>query len=237
MTPKYRIFPIGGGGITPSGTLEIRNEGIFDVTDYAEVDVDIFNETTTKTFTSNGVFNASDDHVLGYSQVTVQVPASAVDSGTKQDTISVNGTSTIDVIGYANHEVTVSVPASAVDTGTLTIEPITSNVTLFTQDVVGYAALAFQVAVPASAVVSGTKNITANGTQIDVTDYQYVDVAVPASAVVSGTLPITQNGTQIDVTNYQYVDVAVPFDTWTGTQAEYNNMISYDNNTLYVITN
>lgn len=171
MTPRYRIFPIGGGGgIIPSGTLEIRSEGTFDVTNYAEVDVDIFDDTTTKTVTNNGVYNAEDDHVLGYSQVTVQVPASAVDSGT------------------------------------LTIEPITSNVTLFTQDVVGYAALAFQVAVPASAVVSGTKNITANGTQID-------------------------------VTNYQYVDVAVPFDTWTGTQAEYNNMISYDNNTLYVITN
>ena len=168
MTPRYRIIPIGGGGIIPSGTLEIRSEGTFDVTNYAEVDVDIFDDTTTKTVTNNGVYNAEDDHVLGYSQVTVQVPASAVDSGTKQDTISVNGTSTIDVIGYANHEVTVS---------------------------------------------------------------------VPASAVVSGTLPITQNGTQIDVTNYQYVDVTVPFDTWTGTQAEYNNMISYDNNTLYVITN
>lgn len=97
MTPKYRIIPIGGGGIIPSGTLEIRSEGTFDVTNYAEVDVDIFDDTTTKTVTNNGVYNAEDDHVLGYSQVTVNVPASAVVSGTK--TITSNGTQ-IDVTDY-----------------------------------------------------------------------------------------------------------------------------------------
>lgn len=104
MTPRYRIIPIGGGGIIPSGTLEIRSEGTFDVTNYAEVDVDIFDDTTTKTVTNNGVYNAEDDHVLGYSQVTVQVPASAVDSGTKQ--ITANGNNQ-DVIGYASVDVNV----------------------------------------------------------------------------------------------------------------------------------
>lgn len=76
MSSKYRIIPIGGGGgITPTGTLDIRSEGVFDVTDYASVDVDIFDDTTTKTITNNGTYNASDDHVLGYSQVTVDVPS------------------------------------------------------------------------------------------------------------------------------------------------------------------
>lgn len=97
MTPKYRIIPIGGGGVIPSGTLEIRSEGVFDVTNYASVDVDIFDDTTTKTITDNGIYNAEDDHVLGYSQVTVNVPASAVVSGTK--TITSNGTQ-IDVTDY-----------------------------------------------------------------------------------------------------------------------------------------
>lgn len=234
---KYRILPVGGGGIVPSGTLEIRSEGTFDVTDYAKVDVDIFDDTTTKTITNNGVYNASDDNVLGYSQVTVQVPASAVDSGT------------------------------------LTIEPITQNVTLFTQDVVGYAALAFQVAVPASEVDHGTKPITANGTGIDVVGYASVDVAVPQGVFPTGTKSITANGTGIDVTNYASVDVDVPASAvdsgtkqtsiatnstqtinvvgyasheisvsvpapyWTGTQAQYDALQSYDNNTVYLITN
>lgn len=104
MTPKYRIIPIGGGGVIPSGTLEIRSEGVFDVTDYASVDVDIFDDTTTKTITDNGTYNAEDDHVLGYSQVIVNVPASAVDSGTKQ--ITANGNNQ-DVIGYAAVDVNV----------------------------------------------------------------------------------------------------------------------------------
>lgn len=103
---KYRILPVGGGGgIVPSGTLDIRSEGTFDVTDYASVDVDIFDDTTTKTVTDNGVYNAEDDHVLGYSQVTVQVPASAVVSGTKS--ITQNGTG-IDVTDYQYVDVNVS---------------------------------------------------------------------------------------------------------------------------------
>lgn len=103
MTPKYRIIPIGGGGVIPSGTLEIRSEGVFDVTDYASVDVDIFDDTTTKTIVDNGTYNAEDDHVLGYSQVTVNVPASAVVSGT----ISITENGQYDVTEYASSDVNV----------------------------------------------------------------------------------------------------------------------------------
>lgn len=50
------------------------------------------------------------------------------------------------------------------------------------------------VTVEASELVSGTKEITANGTDIDVTDYEKVNVAVPGP---SGTknISVTQNGT------------------------------------------
>ncbi len=84
MAIKYRILPIGGGGgSTPTGTINITNNG-----------------------------------------------------------------ENINVAQYATANV--AVPASAVDVGTLTIEPITQNVDLFTQDVTGYRAIAFQVAVPQS---------------------------------------------------------------------------------------
>ena len=39
MTPKYRILPIGGGGVTPSGSLTITENGVYDVTQYEEVNV------------------------------------------------------------------------------------------------------------------------------------------------------------------------------------------------------
>jgi len=67
----------------------------------------------TKTISANGVYKASDDSLDGYSKVTVNVPASAVDSGTKN--ISSNGSH--DVTGYASASVSVPNSYSAGDEG------------------------------------------------------------------------------------------------------------------------
>lgn len=82
--------------------------------------VEALNVTENRTYTP-------DEGVDGFAPVNVNVPASAVDSGTK----SINTNGTHDVVGYANAQV--SVPASAVDSGTKTI---TEN---GTHDVTGYA--------------------------------------------------------------------------------------------------
>lgn len=66
-----------------------------------------------KTVTANGVYNASDDSADGYSKVTVNVPASAVDTGTKS--ITENGTH--DVTGYASASVNVPNSYAAGDEG------------------------------------------------------------------------------------------------------------------------
>ena len=57
-------------------------------------------------------------------------------------------------------------------------------------------------------VPTGTKSISANGTGIDVKEYEKVDVAVPG-ITPSGTLAIATNGSH-DVTNYATASVAVP---------------------------
>lgn len=67
-----------------------------------------------KTVTANGVYNASDDSADGYSKVTVNVPASAVDSGTKS--ITQNGAGQ-DVVGYAAVDVNVPNSYAAGDEG------------------------------------------------------------------------------------------------------------------------
>lgn len=77
------------------------------------------------TVTENGTYTAEQGEA--YSPVTVNVPASAVDSGTKN--ITTNGVH--DVVGYANANV--NVPASEVDEGTYNI---TAN---GNYNVVGYA--------------------------------------------------------------------------------------------------
>ena len=63
-------------GITPTGQLEITENGVRDVTQYASVNVNVpSGEPTlgTKTITANGTYNASDDNLDGYSSVTVNV--------------------------------------------------------------------------------------------------------------------------------------------------------------------
>ena len=64
----------------------------------------------TKSITQNGTYNASSDDVDGYSSVTVNVPTGITPTGTKQISITENGTTIEDVTNYASAEITVNVP-------------------------------------------------------------------------------------------------------------------------------
>ena len=91
----------------------------------------------TKNISANGTYNASSDSADGYSQVTVSVPASAVDTGTKQITANGNGQ---DVVGYASVDVAVPNSYSAgdegkvVDNGALVAQTAHADVTPTTSD-------------------------------------------------------------------------------------------------------
>ena len=54
---------------------------------------------------------------------------------------------------------------------------------------------------------TGTKNITENGTDIDVTAYASANVAVPGP---TGNVSITENGENIDIAQYATATVNVP---------------------------
>lgn len=79
LTPSEKTYfdsvtinPIPYNFIEPSGELEINENGSYDVVDKAGVNVDIQPNLGTKTITENGVYNASDDNLDGYSSVEVE---------------------------------------------------------------------------------------------------------------------------------------------------------------------
>ena len=123
-------------------------------------------------------------------------------AGAIDDIIKPEGTTSISQNGYHNvaayEQAYVNVPGT-VPVGT---KNITEN---GDYNVANYSAA--HVAVPEP---TGTKQIVANGSGINVKQYEYVDVAVPSSA--TGTIQITADQAlkTVDVSSYQYAEVAVP---------------------------
>lgn len=96
-------------------TKTLLTEGKYLEDDLTLVDVSGGGSTLiTKSISENGTYNASSDSADGYSQVNVAVPASAVDTGTKN--ITANGDNQ-DVVGYAAVNVNVPNSYSASDEG------------------------------------------------------------------------------------------------------------------------
>ena len=70
---KVTVNPIPDEYIIPNGEINISQNGTYDVTDKASAKVNVpEKQLGAKTITKNGVYNASDDNVDGYSQVTVE---------------------------------------------------------------------------------------------------------------------------------------------------------------------
>lgn len=101
-----------GGGITPTGTISITQNGIYDVTNYASADVSIPGSATliTKSITANGTYNASSDNADGYSSVTVNVPSSGGVGITRE--VSQSG-----VFQMPSSSFTFSLPSNVTDVG------------------------------------------------------------------------------------------------------------------------
>ena len=75
---KLTVNPIPEEYIIPNGELEIIQNGIYDVNNYSSAKVNVPEKVLgTKTITTNGTYNATDDNLDGYSKV--EVATSGVD--------------------------------------------------------------------------------------------------------------------------------------------------------------
>ncbi len=107
----------GGGGVKPSGTLDISENGVYDVYSYSSASVDVHPSTSlSETYISNGNYNIAGEFNGGV--ITVDVPAPQFVTETLN--VSANGTYTPGqgVDGYS--QVVVDVPVSGWDQKSLT---------------------------------------------------------------------------------------------------------------------
>lgn len=205
---QYLEVNVEVAGVQPTGTIDISENGTYDVADYAEaeVNIDIPTPTGTLEISQNGDYDVSD-----YAQASVQVPLPSGD-------INIDDNGTYNVAQYSS--AIVNVPKGITPTGT---QNITSN---GVYDITDKASVDVQV--PQGITPSGTQNITQNGIY-DITDKANVDVQVPQP---SGKIEITQNGTDIDVSQYEFADVSVQSQAssevlWTSEVGEEGGEIPY----------
>lgn len=134
----------------------------------------------------------------------VSVSASELVSGT----YSVSGSGTADVTNYASISVpsgtagTPSATKGTVSNHAVTVTPSVTNATGF---ITGSTKSGTAVTVSASELVSGTKSITENGTGIDVTNYEKVDVSVSGGGGDSKNVQVAAGVNRVATTTYTAV--------------------------------
>lgn len=188
---------IPSGYIRPSGTYNINSNGEYDITNYANVEVDVAAtieptiEPTIESLTitpteTQQIFNGTVD---GYKPVTVNAISSTyigsqIERRDATD-LTVSGGTIIVPVGYYDEQVSKAVANGSLGTPVATKGTVSNHsisVTPSVTNTTGY-------------VTGGTKTGTS--------------VSVSASELVSGNLAITSNGTGINVANYSTVSVDV----------------------------
>lgn len=209
----------GGGGITPTGNIDITQAGVTDVTNYASATVP---SATVETAESWGTFSTVNNQRKWQSMMDVYFGGGYVDglvtaygdiySAVPANT-TVTPTTSAQTIGGANYMMEGAVTVSAMPTGTagtptatkgtvsnhsVTVTPSVTNTTGY---ITGSTKTGTAVTVSASELVSGSETKTANGTY-DVTNLASLVVNVSGGGSSKNAQVVQQNNTRITSTTY-----------------------------------
>lgn len=185
-----------------SGTRTISDNGSnIDVTNYEKVTVNVNPSLQTKSKTYSPSESSQTDTITtdsgyyGLEEVDITInPISStyVGSGiTRRSStdLTASGATITAPAGYYSDQASKAVASGTAGTPTATKGTVSNNsisvtpkVTNATGYITGGTKTGTAVTVSASELVSGNRNITANGTNIDVTNYETVSVAVPGES-------------------------------------------------------
>lgn len=224
--------------IVPTGSLSITSNNTYDVTQYASAVVNvptgstINNQDKSVNPTESQQSITYDSGYTGLGTVTVgAISSTYVGSGIDRNDstdLSASGATVTVPAGYYSTQATKSVTSGSAGTptaskGTVSNHSIsvTPSVTNTTGYISGGTKTGTAVTVSASELVSGKKEITANGDNIDVTNYATVKVAISGNVPVIDSLSVTpteseQTFNSSSVDGYKPVTVAAISSTYVG---------------------
>lgn len=132
----------------------------------------------TKSIIANGTYSAEDENLDGYSAVTVNVPTQGITpTGTKQVTVTENGTKTEDVTNYASVEILTSVTGGGISIDDLATKAAPSgSIVITANSIAAHAFRNFENLTDVSA-----QNATSCG-----------DYAFAGSGLTSGSFPLLE---------------------------------------------
>lgn len=185
MSWNVTVNPIPSEYIIPSGTIDISENGSYDIVDYASASVNVLPTLQAKSVTAS----ASGDTVLqpdegydGLSIATVTIPGGSYSAGYQS--------------GYTESQWYFTPNASVTASGWLD------------QGTVYGTSVAFSIISSGTSVTPSTTSQTVGGQNYMMQSAITVDPIPSEFIVPTGTLSITQNGTE-DVTQYSGVSVNV----------------------------
>lgn len=165
----------------------------------------------TQTVTADSGYDGLDEVEVEVAAISSNYVGSGVTQRSSSD-LTVSGATVTAPEGYYSGSASKAVASGSEGIPTATKGSVSNHAVSVTPSVTntgGYISggtkIGDAVSVSASELVSGTKQITANGTGIDVTNYESVDVAVPVPT--SKAFQYYNGGARVSVTNYTETDV------------------------------